>query len=72
MRTTVRLIQVIPEIKITKNAHPDFFFELQNALLLCLKEDSLLTQTEYQQAAEILKKQWIDALHSKITEGCDF
>ena len=43
--------------KITRETGPEFLYNLENALLLALLEDGTLTQMQYRQASEILKRQ---------------
>lgn len=43
--------------KITYQTDSDFLFMLQNGLLLALKEEHILTQMQYRNAAEALKQQ---------------
>lgn len=42
--------------KITRETDHEFLFNLENALLLALLEDGTLTQMQYRQASEKLKR----------------
>ena len=42
--------------KITRETGPEFLYNLENALLLALLEDGTLTQMQYRQASEKLKR----------------
>lgn len=43
--------------KITREENCEFIYNLENALLLSLLEDGTLTQMQYRQASEKLKRQ---------------
>ena len=43
--------------KITRETDREFWYNLENALLLALLEDGTLTQMQYRQASEKLKRQ---------------
>ena len=43
--------------KITRETDREFLYDLENALLLALLEDGTLTQMQYRQASEKLKRQ---------------
>ena len=43
--------------KITREENREFIYNLENALLLALLEDGTLTQIQYRQAADKLKRQ---------------
>ena len=43
--------------KITRETGREFWYNLENALLLALLEDGTLTQMQYRQASEKLKRQ---------------
>lgn len=43
--------------KITEETDREFLYNLENALLLALLEDGTLTQMQYRQASEKLKRQ---------------
>ena len=43
--------------KITREETSEFIYNLENALLLSLLEDGTLTQMQYRQASEKLKRQ---------------
>ena len=43
--------------KITREENREFIYNLENALLLALLEDGTLTQMQYRQAADKLKRQ---------------
>ena len=43
--------------KITRETDREFLYNLENALLLALLEDGTLTQMQYRQASEKLKRQ---------------
>ena len=43
--------------KITREENREFIYNLENALLLSLLEDGTLTQMQYRQASEKLKRQ---------------
>ena len=43
--------------KITREENREFIYNLENALLLALLEDGTLTQMQYRQASEKLKRQ---------------
>ena len=43
--------------KITREENCEFIYNLENALLLALLEDGTLTQMQYRQASEKLKRQ---------------
>ena len=43
--------------KITREENSEYIYNLENALLLSLLEDGTLTQMQYRQASEKLKRQ---------------
>ena len=57
MYTTVKLIKVEGSQTITRDAYVDFFYELQQSVLLTLKEDGNLSEMQYRNAEEALKEQ---------------
>ena len=72
MHASIRLIKISPEMEITRTVHADLFYELQNAILLSLKDEGHLTLMQYHHAAEILKEQRMNVLHAKFTESGDW
>lgn len=69
MYTTARLIKIENHQAITRDAYADFFYELQQGVLLSLKEDGKLTEMQYRNAEEALKEQRRKIYRSKIDGG---
>ena len=69
MYTTVKLITVEDNQTITRDAYVDFFYELQQGVLLSLKEDGKLSEMQYRNAEEALKEQRRAIVRAKIEGG---
>ncbi|MBE6950770.1 MAG: hypothetical protein E7451_05460 [Ruminococcaceae bacterium] len=69
MYTTVKLIKVEDNQTITRDAYVDFFYELQQGVLLSLKEDGKLSEMQYRNAEETLKEQRRAIVRAKIEGG---
>lgn len=69
MYTTVTLIKVEDNQTITRDAYVDFFYELQQGVLLSLKEDGKLSEMQYRNAEEALKEQRRAIVRAKIEGG---
>ena len=69
MYTTVKLIKVEDNQTITRDAYVDFFYELQQGVLLSLKEDGKLSEMQYRNAEEALKEQHRAIVRAKIEGG---
>lgn len=69
MYTTVKLIKVEDNQTITRDAYVDFFYELQQGVLLSLKEDGKLSEMQYRNAEEALKEQRRAIVRAKIEGG---
>lgn len=69
MYTTVKLIKVEDNQTITRDAYVDFFYELQQGVLLSLKEDGKLSEMQYRNAEEALKEQRRAIVRTKIEGG---
>jgi len=57
MEEQAYLVRTEHDRKITKEADSQFLFEYQRAILLSLKADGLLDETQYQYAEERLRRQ---------------
>ena len=57
MEEQARLVGIEHDRKITKKMDSQFLFEYQRAILLTLKADGLLGETQYHDAEERLKRQ---------------
>lgn len=57
MREAARLIQIRNKKAVTKDTDPEFFFSFQRSLLLALKEQDILDETQYRYAEEKLQDQ---------------
>ncbi len=57
MGERARLVRIEHDRKITKEADSRFLFEYQRAILLALKADGLLDETQYHAAEERLRRQ---------------
>ena len=69
MYTTVKLIKVEDNQTITRDAYVDFFYELQQGVLLSLKEDGKLSEMQYRNAEGALKEQRRAIVRAKIEGG---
>lgn len=69
MYTTVKLIKAEDNQTITRDAYVDFFYELQQGVLLSLKEDGKLSEMQYRNAEEALKEQRRAIIRAKIEGG---
>lgn len=69
MYTTVKLIKVEDNQTITRDAYVDFFYELQQGVLLSLKEDGKLSEMQYRNAEEALKEQRRAIVRAKMEGG---
>lgn len=54
MAERARLAAVTDERPVTKDTEPDFWFHVQHAVLLALKDDGILSETQLQYAEAIL------------------
>ena len=54
MAERARLEQVRDGRAVTKDTDPEFWFHIQRAILLALKEDGILSEAQLRQAEEIL------------------
>lgn len=57
MEEQARLVRIEHDRKITKEADSQFLFEYQRSILLSLKTDGLLDETQYHYAEERLRRQ---------------
>ena len=57
MYSSWKFLKVENSRSITKEMYPDFYFELQHAVLLSLKDSEKLTPMQYRDAANMLKMQ---------------
>ncbi len=57
MEEQAHLVRIEHDRKIAKETDSQFLFEYQRAILLSLKADSLLDETQYQYAEERLRRQ---------------
>ena len=57
MAERARLLRIEHDHKITKETDSQFLFEYQRAILLSLKADGLLDETQYHYAEERLRRQ---------------
>lgn len=57
MEEQARLVGIEHDHRITKETDGQFLFELQRAILLSLKDDGVLNETQYRYAEETLKTQ---------------
>jgi len=57
MEERAHLVGIEHDRKITKETDSQFLFEYQRAILLSLKADGLLDETQYQYAEERLRRQ---------------
>lgn len=69
MYTTVKLIKVEDNQTITRDAYVDFFYELQQGVLLSLKEDGKLSEMQYRNAEDALKEQRRAIVRAKMEGG---
>lgn len=58
MNKTVALVQVTDEIEINKNTAPEFLLQYQKSVLLCLKEQGIINDSQYHQCIEELTNQF--------------
>ena len=57
MEEQARLVEIEHDRKITKKMDSQFLFEYQRAILLTIKADGLLDETQYHYAEERLRRQ---------------
>lgn len=57
MRDYVSLVSVNNNHEITRVSDPVFWYEYQKSILLALKDEGILSETQYRFAEEQLKKQ---------------
>ena len=63
-----KLEKIVNNEPITGESHYEFLYQLQNALLLALREQGRITLMQYRHAEECLKKQRRDRARQKQEE----
>lgn len=58
MADRARLIAIENDREITRASDPQFWYAYQKAVLLALKEDGMLNETQYEYAEAKLKRQF--------------
>ncbi len=65
MEERARLVRVEQDHKITEETDSQFLFEYQRAILLSLKAEGLLDETQYQDAEERLRRQMQNCIRTQ-------
>lgn len=69
MRVTAEFVRIACNSVITREQYPDFYFELQRAVLMSLKDSGNLNQMQYRAAEIILEKQCREVLAMRQNTG---